>query len=39
MQVTYGDATAVLEGGEEEHDGTTKTMCGWRHPAPREVAR
>jgi hypothetical protein len=28
----------VLEVGEEETGGVMKTMCGWRHPAPREVA-
>jgi hypothetical protein len=39
MQVTYGDAAAVLEVGEEEPSGATKTMRGRRHPAPREVAR
>jgi hypothetical protein len=39
MQVTYGDAAAVLDVGEEEPDGATKTMRGWRHSAPREVAR
>jgi hypothetical protein len=38
MQVACGDATAVLEVGEEEPDGMTKTMRGRRHPAPREVA-
>jgi hypothetical protein len=39
MRVTCGDAAAVLEGGEEEPGGATKTMRGRRHPAPREVAR
>jgi hypothetical protein len=39
MQVTCGDAAAVLEVGEEEPSGATKTMRGRRHPAPREVAR
>jgi hypothetical protein len=39
MQVTYGDAAAVLEVGEEEPSGATKTMRGRRHPASREVAR
>jgi hypothetical protein len=29
----------VLEVGEEEPGGVTKTMRGRRHPAPREVAR
>jgi hypothetical protein len=38
MQVAYGDAAAVLEVGEEEPGGVTKTMSGWWHPAPREVA-
>jgi hypothetical protein len=38
MQVTYGDAAAVLEVGEEEPDDATKTMREWRHPVPREVA-
>jgi hypothetical protein len=38
IQVTCGDAAAVLEVGEEEPGGATKTMRGWRHPAPREVA-
>jgi hypothetical protein len=28
----------VLEVGEEEPGGATKTMREWRHPAPREVA-
>jgi hypothetical protein len=28
MQVTYGDAAAVLEVGEEEPSGATKTMSG-----------
>jgi hypothetical protein len=39
MQVTRGDAVAVLEVGEEEPSGMTKTMRGRRHPAPREMAR
>jgi hypothetical protein len=39
MQVTYGDAVAVLKVGEEEPSGATKTMRGRRHPAPRELAR
>jgi hypothetical protein len=39
MQVTYGGVAAVLEGGDEEPGSATKTMRGWRHPAPREVAR
>jgi hypothetical protein len=39
MQVACGDTAAVLEVGEEEPSGATKTMRGWRHPAPREVAR
>jgi hypothetical protein len=39
MQVTCGDAAAVLEVGEEEPSGATKTMRGRRHPALREVAR
>jgi hypothetical protein len=39
MQVAYGDAMVVLEVGEEEPGGVTKTMRGWWHPAPREVAR
>jgi hypothetical protein len=39
MQFTYGDAAAVLEVGEEEPSGVTKTMHGRRHPAPMEVAR
>jgi hypothetical protein len=39
MQVAYGDATVVLEVGEEEPDGVTKTMRRRRHPVPREVAR
>jgi hypothetical protein len=39
MQVTCGDAAAVLEVGEEEPDGATKTMRGQRYPASREVAR
>jgi hypothetical protein len=38
MQVSCGDAAAVLEVGEEEPGGVTKTMCGWRHPVSREVA-
>jgi hypothetical protein len=38
MQVACGDAAVVLEVGEEEPSGTTKTMRGRRHPAPREVA-
>jgi hypothetical protein len=38
MQVTCGDAAAVLEVGEEEPSGATKTMRGRRQPAPREVA-
>jgi hypothetical protein len=29
----------VLEVGEEEHGGVTKTMRGRWHPAPWEVAR
>jgi hypothetical protein len=39
MQVTCGDAVAVLEVGEEEPSGAMKTMRGRRQPAPREVAR
>jgi hypothetical protein len=39
MQVTCRDAAVVLEVGEEEPSGATKTMRGRRHPAPREVAR
>jgi hypothetical protein len=39
MQVTCGDAAAVLEVGEEEPSGATKTMRGRRQPMPREVAR
>jgi hypothetical protein len=39
MQVTCGDAAAVLEVGEEEPSGATKTMRRRRQPAPREVAR
>jgi hypothetical protein len=39
MQVARGDAAVVLKVDEEEPGGVTKTMCGWRHPAPREVAR
>jgi hypothetical protein len=39
IQVACGDAVAVLEVGEEEPDGVTKTRRGRRHPAPREVAR
>jgi hypothetical protein len=39
MQVTCGDAAAVLEVGEKEPGGVTKTMHGRPHPAPREVAR
>jgi hypothetical protein len=39
MQVTCGDATVMLEVGEEEPCGVTKTMHGWWHPAPREVGR
>jgi hypothetical protein len=39
MQVTYGDAAAVLEVGEEEPSSAMKTMRGWRQPTPREVAR
>jgi hypothetical protein len=39
MQVTCGGAAAVLEVGEEEPGGAMKTMCGWRHPAPREVVQ
>jgi hypothetical protein len=39
MQVTCGDAAAVLEVGKEEPGGATKTMRRRRHPAPREVAR
>jgi hypothetical protein len=39
MQVACGDAAAVLEVGEEEPGGVTKSMRGRRHPAPREVAR
>jgi hypothetical protein len=38
MQVTCGDAAAVLKVGEEEPRGVMKTMRGRRHPAPREVA-
>jgi hypothetical protein len=38
MQVAHGDAAAVLEVGEKEPGGVTKTMCGWWHPAPRKVA-
>jgi hypothetical protein len=39
MQVTYGGAAAVLEVGEEEPSGATKTMRGRRQPAPRDEAR
>jgi hypothetical protein len=39
MQVTCGDATAVIKVGEEEPGGMTKTMRRRRRPAPREVAR
>jgi hypothetical protein len=39
MQVTCGGAVVVLEVGEEEPGGATKTMRGWRHPVPRELAR
>jgi hypothetical protein len=39
MQVAYGDAVVVLEVGEEEPGGMTKTMRGLRQPAPRELAR
>jgi hypothetical protein len=39
MQVAYGDATVVLEVGEEEPGGVTKTMRRRRHPVLREVAR
>jgi hypothetical protein len=38
MQVTCGDVAVVLEVGEEEPGGMTKTMRGWRHPALKEVA-
>jgi hypothetical protein len=39
MQVSCGDAAVVLEVGEKEPGGVTKTMRGRRHPAPREVTR
>jgi hypothetical protein len=39
MQVTYGGAVVVLDVGKEELGSATKTMCGRRHPVPREVAR
>jgi hypothetical protein len=39
MQVACGDAVVVLEVGEEEPGGMTKTMRGLRQPAPRELAR
>jgi hypothetical protein len=39
MQVTCGDAVAVLEVGEEEPGGAMKTMRERWHPTPREVAR
>jgi hypothetical protein len=39
MQVAYGDAAVVLEVGEEEPGGVTKTMRGRRQPAPKKLAR